>query len=167
MTPQEASDKCIKLLIDVEGKESYEYLDDKGLPTIGCGHLLSVVELGTRTVIINGEPVEFDKGLSGEQIYHLLMQDLYSAVQTVNRLVNVILTQNQFDCLCSFCFNIGNTKFANSTLVKLLNRSNYEAVPEQLRRWNKKTLPSGEVVVSKGATRRREKEVKMWLGTPS
>ena len=145
----------------VEGKKSSQYPDSKALPTIGCGHLLSAVELGTRTIVINKIPVNFQEGLSDTQIDDLLLQDLSPVIQVVNSHVKVTLVQNQLDALCSFAFNAGCNAFVNSTLLRLLNKGLYESVPEQLRRWNKIKV-NGVVQVVDGLTNRREAEIKLW-----
>lgn len=87
----------------------------------------------------------------------LLCQDLAGAAQAVNDGVEVELSQNQFDTLVSFCFNVGTTAFKHSTLLKLLNQSKYAEVPVQLRRW---VRCNGEVV--QGLVSRREHEIELW-----
>lgn len=51
--------------------------------------------------------------------------------------MEVPLTQQQFDALVSFAFNVGNGAFCDSTLLKRLNAGQYDAVPAQLNRWVK------------------------------
>jgi lysozyme len=72
--------------------------------------------------------------------------------------VRVPLTQNQYDALVSLVFNIGAGAFRGSTLLRLLNNSNYAAVPDQMRRW---IHVNGKI--SNGLKKRREEEVKQWL----
>ncbi len=71
----------------------------------------------------------------------------------VNDMVNVDLTQNQFDALVSWVFNLGPANLAASTLLKVLNAKDYEGVPAQIKRWNK---AGGKVL--QGLIRRREAE---------
>ena len=163
MFPQMISLNCIKYMEEVEGRDNHVYPDSSGYPTIGIGHLLTAVEQGTGTIIINKVPVEYRIGLTDKQVDDLLLQDMYTAEQIVSRVVNVLLNQNQFDALCSFCFNIGNVNFTKSTLLRLLNNGNYAAVPEQMRRWNKAKI-NGELIVMKGLTNRREKDISLWSG---
>ena len=47
------------------------------------------------------------------------------------------LTQNQFDALVAWTYNLGPTNLNNSTMLKVLNENNLEEVPAQMRRWNK------------------------------
>jgi len=166
MGSQRISLTCIRYMGVVEGRAHHIYPDTEGNPTIGVGHLLTVVELGTDTIIIDKVPVDYRLGLTDRQVDNLLLQDMRTAEQTVNSKVEVTLTQSQFDGLCSFCFNIGNTAFTNSTLLKLLNKGNYAAVPSQMRRWNKARV-GGELVVIQGLVNRRESDISLWLGLDS
>ena len=59
--------------------------------------------------------------------------------------------------LVIFVFNVGRGAFANSTLLKKLNRNNFKEVPFQLRRWNK-----SEGKVMKGLINRRNKEIMLF-----
>jgi hypothetical protein len=72
--------------------------------------------------------------------------------------VKVPLTQNQFDALVSLVYNIGQTAFSNSTLLKKLNAKDYQGAADQFLRWNK-----GGGKVMKGLVRRREAERALFL----
>jgi lysozyme len=63
--------------------------------------------------------------------------------------------------LVSFVFNVGVGAFQTSTLLRLLNASDYLSVPTQLRRWNKETI-KGVERPNVGLTNRREKEITLW-----
>lgn len=140
-----------------EGLETHEYLDSGGAPTIGIGHLLTRSERSSGKIMIDGVAVHYRDGLTEDQCWALLDQDLDGVEQCVSDAVKVALTQNQFDALVSFTFNVGNGAFLGSTLLKLLNNGKYDDVPAQLRRWNK---DNGHVV--RGLVNRREKEVDLW-----
>lgn len=144
----EAEDWCNKVYPD----------SDKNL-TIGVGHLLSRSELSSGKVIIRDRAIKWQSGLTDVEVMHLLVQDVATREETINRLVTVALFQHQFDALLMFVFNIGEEAFANSTLLRLLNQGGYSAVPGQLRRW---VHAGGKV--SKGLKARREKEVAVWEG---
>lgn len=146
-----------QLLMQWEGVKEKTYLDSAGLPTIGCGHLLTKDELRSGKIKIGNEFVKYENGLTNLQIDQLLHQDLHIAEETVSNNVSVGLTQYQFDALCSFVFNVGTTAFINSTLLKVLNSKDFDAVQNQLRRWNK----SGGRIVA-GLINRREKEISLF-----
>ena len=73
----------------------------------------------------------------------------------------VDLTQNQFDALVSWTFNLGWGALSSSTLLKVLNDENYKGVPEQIKRWN---MAGGKVL--DGLVRRREAEALLFEGKP-
>lgn len=151
-----------KQLIAAPGWEDLEtewYPDSGGEPTIGVGHLLTLKERKTKTLVIGGVSVDYTKGLTRQQCFDLFAQDLIPVEKTVNESVKVPLTQNQFDALVSFVFNIGNYAFKNSTLLLKLNQERYAEVPTQMKRWNK---VKGRIV--KGLVNRREKEIALWKG---
>ena len=146
-----------KLFQEWEGLELNEYLDSGGAPTIGVGHLMTRSERMSGKIIINGKGVVYRKGLTVQQCWDLLDQDLDSAEASVNSMVKVPLNQNQFDALVSFVFNVGNNAFRDSTLLKMLNAGHFDQVPTQLRRWIR---DNGKIV--KGLINRREKEISLW-----
>jgi lysozyme len=148
-----------KLLAQWEGVRNAVYDDAAGLPTIGVGHLLTQDELDSGTIEINGQEAEYRHGLSDKQVLDLLAQDLVGFEKAVDKAVQVPLSQNQFDALVSFAFNVGTGAFDKSTLLKVLNQGQYDQVPGQLRRWVK---AGGKTV--DGLVNRREKEIALWNG---
>lgn len=124
------------------------YLCPAGRPTIGYGHTLGVA-LGQ--VITEADAELF------------LRMDLDPCVAVINRLVKVPLTQNQFDALVIFIFNVGIPAFTTSTLLKVLNNGDYALVPAQLMRWTKCIDQiTGKLVDSQGLYNRRCSEVALW-----
>jgi GH24 family phage-related lysozyme (muramidase) len=130
-----------------EGFRSALYNDPAGHCTIGFGHL---VHHGP----INGsEPKEFKAGITRERALELLQADAASAASAIRKNVKVPLTQQQFDALVSFAYNVGSGAFGDSTLLKKLNAGEYDAVPAQLNRWVK-----AEGKTLEGLVRRRAAE---------
>lgn len=93
-----------------------------------------------------------------EQAKEYFAHDLNRFESSVNKLVEVPLSQNQFDALVSLTYNIGQTAFSNSTLLKKLNAKDYQGAADQFLRWNK-----GGGKVMKGLVRRREAERALFL----
>lgn len=127
-----------------EGLRLTAYLDTGGVWTIGYGHTGSDVREGLTIPLSEAE--------------RLLTRDLRVAEGHVNDAVKVKLTQNQFDALVSFVYNVGGGAFRSSTLLKLLNAGDYDGAANQLPRWNKdngKTVP--------GLTNRRREERELFL----
>lgn len=147
----------LKKLESWEGCVLHAYRDAGGLRTIGVGHLLTKHELATGVILIDGEPVEWAKGITEGQALQLLAQDVRPAETVVNEHVKVELSQNQFDALVSFSFNCGDGAFAGSILLKVLNQGHYGQVPDQLKKWTK---CGGKV--NEGLVERRNHEIKLW-----
>jgi lysozyme len=154
-------EKGKNLFKEWEGLVLSEYPDSGGAPTIGVGHLLTRSERTSGKIVIGGETIRYRDGLTEQQCWDLLDQDLDVVERAVNEAVAVLLNQNQFDALVSFAFNVGEGAFRGSTLLKLLNQGQYDQVPAQLRRWIR---DNGRVV--QGLVNRREKEITLW-NTPA
>tara|TARA_S200000501_G_scaffold83402_1_gene75581 strand:+ start:2232 stop:2963 length:732 start_codon:yes stop_codon:yes gene_type:complete len=90
-----------------------------------------------------------------------LIADLSDHAEAIYKHVKVPLSQNQFDALVSFVYNLGASNFKSSTLLKKLNAQDYDAVPEQLMRWNKARV-NGKLQPLKGLTRRRTAEAALF-----
>lgn len=147
----------IEFIKSVEGVKNFVYADSAGLPTIGVGHLLTRDELTSGKIHIDGKAYKYHEGLPDDVIDRLLLRDLHIAEFVVNSNVRVKLTQNQYNALVSFAFNVGVGAFRNSTLLKLLNAGGYHSVPTQMRRW---ILSAGRQI--QGLKNRREKEIELW-----
>ena len=148
-----------KLLAQWEGIEEKAYKDSVGKLTIGVGHLILPDELSSGKITIQGQAVSYANGLTNEQVFDLLAQDLVRFEEGVNNLVTVSLTQNQFDALVSFSFNLGVSSLKESTLLKRINAKDFDDVPNQFMRWVK---AGGKTV--QGLVNRRANEVKLWKG---
>jgi lysozyme len=121
----------------------HPYDDGAGYMTIGWGHLIKKGEKFTRITRAEADAI--------------LVNDLSIAESAVERNVKVALNDNQFAALVSFTFNVGEGGLKRSSLLRLLNRGNYDAVPEALKVWNK---ANGKVL--KGLVRRRAAEGRLW-----
>lgn len=67
--------------------------------------------------------------------------------------VTVDLTQNQYDALCSFIFNVGRGNFAGSTLLKKINEKKFSEAAAEFPKW---IYAKGQVMP--GLVRRRAAE---------
>lgn len=125
------------------------YLDSAGVWTIGWG----------TTVYPNGVKVLRWDICTKQQAQEYFDFDISNFEEVINQSVNRYINQNQFDALMSFVYNLGETKFRNSTLLKLLNQGNYNGASKQLPRWNKYRNPkTGKLEPLRGLTIRRKKE---------
>jgi RHS repeat-associated protein len=110
-----------------EGFVGHLYNDQTNNCTVGYGHL---VHLGPCTA---SDP--YSTGIGQADAVALLKQDAGTAGSAVWHDTTVYLTQTQFDALTSFTFNVGNTAFGSSTLLKQLNAGNYNSVAGQMNLW--------------------------------
>lgn len=92
----------------------------------------------------------------------LLRKDLEWVRKAIKDLVEVPLSQNQYDALAGLIFNIGRTNFANSTVLRRLNASDMEGAANAFLMWDKQRQ-NGELVVLRGLVRRRKDEKEMFL----
>ena len=97
---------------------------------------------------------------SEDHANHMLEVELEEYENYVSTAVTVPLSQNQFDALVSWVYNLGNGNLTSSTMLKVLNSGDYAGVPAQIKRWNK---AGGKVL--EGLTRRRQAEADMFEGT--
>lgn len=64
------------------------------------------------------------------------IQDTHDAVVAVNRSVTGLLTQNQFDALVAFTYNVGVNAEAHSTLIRLVNSHDFDGAANEFQKWN-------------------------------
>lgn len=138
----------IDLISSFEDTKLTAYDDGVGVWTIGIG----------TTVYPNGVKVKKGDKCTLEQAKEYFAHDLKRFESSVNNLVKVPLSQNQFDALVSLTYNIGSGNFASSTLLKKLNAKDYQGAADQFPRWNK---AKGKVL--NGLTRRRAAERALFL----
>jgi len=106
--------------------------------TIGWGHTVGVEDGMT---------------CSQAQADQWLLDDVGFAVNAVNQMVKIGLTQDEFDALVDFVFNVGIGNFARSTLLADINANNIQAAIGEFDKWD---MASGRVLA--GLWRRRDAE---------
>jgi lysozyme len=141
----EYSKNGLALTESFEGCKLTAYQDVRGVWTIGYGHTGTEVCAGLVWTQAQAEAA--------------LLADIQNAVNRVNSLVHVALTQPEFDALVDFTFNVGAGAFASSTMLKLLNAGNYQGAAAQFDRWD---MAGGQVVA--GLLRRRQAETQEFQG---
>ena len=134
----------LALIKKFEGCELKAYQCSAGVWTIGYGHTKDVVE---------------GMEITQEQAEQMLVDELHEYESYINKYVTVALSQNQFDALVSWVYNLGPANLKASTMLKVLNSGEYEDVPAQMKRWNK---AGGKVL--EGLIRRREAEACLFQG---
>lgn len=138
------SQKGIDLIKEFEGYSERVYLCPGGVYTIGYGHTRGVQVGDTCT---------------REKAEEYLKDDLRDTEEVILDLVDVPLTQNQFDALVCLVYNIGSGNFYNSTIRKVINYK-VSDIEEYRRAWMMWVKAQGRVL--KGLVRRREAEFKLF-----
>lgn len=133
--------RIIKLM---EGCRLAAYQDTGGVWTIGWGHTRGV-KPGQR--------------ITPEQAERYLQQDIDVARAIVAKHVTRQINRDQRDALISFVFNIGETQFARSTLLRHVNAGRLAEAVEELPRW---VHDDGRVLP--GLVVRRAVEAFVWHG---
>ncbi|EML4892966.1 lysozyme [Klebsiella oxytoca] len=107
---------------------------------------------------VDGKPIKPGMKIDQATADRLLKTGLVSYENDVLKLVKVKLTQNQFDALVSFAYNVGSRALSTSTLLKKLNAGDIRGAADEFLRWNK----SGKEVMP-GLTNRRKAEREVFL----
>lgn len=136
-------DKAKEIIKEVERLRLQAYLCPAKVWTIGWGHTKGV-----------------KKGMqiTEEEAEDLLREDIQEAIDVVDRL-SVELTENQYNALVSFVFNIGGSAFAKSTIRrKILANPNDKNIKDEFLRW---VYADGKML--NGLENRRKKEAELYF----
>lgn len=112
----------IALITGFEGKENVGYYDSIQVPTICVGHTGPAVKVGDR--------------YSDAMCDDLLRKDTSVAQKAVKRLVTAKVTQEQYDVLVSWTFNLGEGNLAASSMLKDINAGNCKKAGAEMRKWD-------------------------------
>lgn len=141
------SDNGIELIISFEKLALKSYKCPAGIWTLGIG-----------STIFNGKSVVEGQTCTKEEAYNNFRIHLGKEIYPYFDKITVPLNQNQFDALSSLVYNIGCGNFCSSTLLKKLNKKDYQGAADQFLVWNKvNKLPCD------GLTRRRTAERLLFL----
>jgi lysozyme len=140
-----------QLIRTCEGVKQNAYLDSVGVPTIGWGS----------TFMPNGERVKIGDYLSLADCNTLLDAACKQRDGELNKLLGgTILTQNQYDALFDFMYNLGVGNLASSTLLKKVLASPSDAtIPDEFKKW----IHAGASILP-GLVKRRGLEISLWTG---
>ena len=138
-----ASSKALELIKQFEGLRLKAYLCPGGVWTIGYGHTAGVK---SGMVITEAQAEEF------------LRSDIAVFEKAVND-QKLALTQNMFDALVSFTFNVGVGNFKRSTLLRKIKVNPWDnSIMDEFLRW---VYSKGRVLP--GLQRRRLDEMKLYF----
>lgn len=139
-----------KLIADFEGLSLVPYLCSAKVPTIAYG---STFYPSGKKVTMQDSPINLATAK------WMLKETANVFATQVNLLVKTKLTQNQFNALVSFAFNLGSQALSKSTLLKKVNvNPNDVTITNEFLKWNK----AGGKELS-GLTKRRTIEAKLYF----
>ena len=138
-------EKGLALIKESEGLRLKAYKCPAGVLSVGYGH--------------TGKDVVAGMEISESRAVALLKQDLRVAEVYLNSL-GINFSQNAFDSLCSFIYNLGVGAFSKSTLrKKIVAKADDEAITDEIVKW---VNAGGKPLI--GLKRRRVKEANLFLG---
>lgn len=160
------SEEGVNFIKDEEGfrKQVYDdktsriinsYDNAEGNPTIGIGHLIFRVG-------VTDEKQKYEKYLGGGQemsnaeVIALFKEDLQDHVKLFKEQITAKITQDMFDALASYAFNVGANGPKRDGIVDLINQEKYNEAAQKIRNG-----PTNNGV--EGIIRRRAKEADMFL----
>lgn len=137
----ECSPDGVLFIEENEGFSAIPY-DDNGHEAWGFGH--------------DRKPGEdIPTSLTKQQAEALLLQDLLPIETVLSNLVPSYCTQNQFDALCDFAYNLGIES------LRTMLAHGWDFVPLQIPRWDWENV-NGVEKISEGLAARRQKEVTLF-----
>jgi lysozyme len=140
--------KGVELIKHFEGFRANAYKCPAGVVTIGYGS----------TYYENGDRVKITDVIDKERATDLLMGTLRFFELEVDKMTRDDITQDQFDALVSFAYNLGSQALRGSTLLKKVNKNPHDlTISSEFQKWVKaggKTL--------QGLVTRRISEAKLY-----
>jgi lysozyme len=142
--------KGYDLIKEFEGLKLKPYLCSASVPTIGYG---STYYENGKKVKLTDAPITKERA---DDLFQIVADDF---AKRVLPLIKKPLTQNQFNSIVSFAFNLGVRALQNSTLLRLVNINPNDAnIAKEFLKWNK---AGGRVL--QGLTNRRIKESALYF----
>ena len=140
------------LICEFEGLKLKPYLCSARISTIGYGN----------TYYPNGKRVTLlDDAITKEYAFEIFKTIADKFAKRVDDMVTSEITQNQFNALVSFAYNVGTGAFATSTLLKKVNvNPNDATIKNEFLKWvraNKKVI--------QGLVNRRNKEALIYFAS--
>lgn len=137
-------DSALNLIREFESCVLHVYRDAVGIPTIGYGHVLQ-----------RGERLNTITKLDAER---LLAADIAPRVIALRSMLRQPATENQFNAMLSWMFNVGESAARRSTLIRKFNAGDIDGAANEFRRW---CYAGGKVL--RGLVRRRRAERNLFL----
>ncbi|MCU4622844.1 lysozyme [Acinetobacter radioresistens] len=142
------SENGYALIRDFEGFRDKAYRDTGGVWTLGFGTIKYP----------DGRSVKQGDTCTREQAEQWLKSDCRWVDACLDKYVKATISQNQFDALASFVYNIGESQFRSSTLLAKLNAGDYRVAAANFDRW---IYDNGKIIT--GLVNRRAQEKALFV----
>lgn len=133
--------------------------DIAGIWVIGYEHVLSLDELSSGKISVDGQRIAWRGGLTEGLARGLLDEEIEDTEERINEWVRAPLRQCQFDALVSLALGIGLDALRCSRLLSKLNDGDHQAVPGEMERWSYLAGRKRHALLA-----RRRQESSQWLG---
>lgn len=107
------SDKGLVELVGHEGVCLSKYLDSVGVWTIGIG--------ATKTEIPDLASWPLNKKITMQEAFDLLKKGIVKYENALNKYIKVPVSQEKFDALCSWCYNVGVGWVSKASVIRKVN----------------------------------------------
>lgn len=121
-----ASKQCIDLIRHCTGFHAKVVLSPAGIPIQGYG---STRHSDGRPIALGDLPITMDDADA------MLMAALKPSEAAVRRYVHSPITQDQFDALVSFCYDVGEQTFLQSKVLQHINAAEFREAATCLLHW--------------------------------
>lgn len=139
-------DVGIAIIAFFEASVNYKGMMPEGLDRIPSKYLTAYLDtLATKhiwTIGFGNTPHDYPwikegARITEEQAYDMLRASLAGYENQVKAAVKVPLTQNQFDALVSWTYNLGSGNLRRSTMLKRINEGRWDDAYKEMRKWNR------------------------------
>lgn len=141
------NEKTKELIKRFEGKRLRAYRCSAGVLTIGYGH----------TSAAGAPKVVPGMTITDKEANAIFDRDIERFAAKIEGLIKVDLTDNQFGACVSLAFNIGVGAFSKSSVLRFINKSQFDNAADAFALWNK---AGGRVLP--GLTKRRAAEAALF-----
>lgn len=149
--PMFMSDNGLEMVMNFEKFKSKAYRCPGGRLTIGYGS----TRIGRRKV----SPTDTITPTKAKEI---LLTHLRNDCSIITTDIKTSITQNQYDALCSFIYNVGPNQFKRSTLLKKINQNDIAGAAQEFTKWSN-IKKNGYLITLPGLKKRRQIEKELFL----
>ncbi|MCB1826661.1 MAG: lysozyme [Candidatus Competibacteraceae bacterium] len=145
------SEAGVDLIMQFESCRVAVYRDPVGLPTAGCGHLVTA-----------DDDYRVGQKLTKAEIRELFIEDLLPSVRCVNKALGwKVIDQGDFDVFTDLAFNTGCPRFQRSTALRCYRRGDRACAKRGVAAFR---IAGGRV--NRGLVRRRTAFLEQRWGRP-